>query len=931
MVDLRKLNKEQKRAVTCDDRPTLVIAGPGTGKTTVISCRAAYLIKKKIYLPEEILGLTFGDKAAKEMEDRITSITNQDCSNLWISTFHAFCDRVLKESGLEIGIPIDFKIIEESKARLLIKKNIDKFELDYYAPLGNPMSIVDSLLSHFSELKDNNISPQEYLNFSKKLKGDEKKRVKEIAKAFKLYQELLLNNNYLDFSDLINYTIELFKKRPLVLKRYKDVFKYLLVDEFQDTNKSQYELMKLISLPEGRVFISADSNQAIYQWRGAHSGNIYQFKKDYSKPREVALIKNYRSFQNILDLSNKFISLRNPESKRLVAYKKGRGRVEHLHLETVEEERRAVVNKIFEISKEKNESFDNFAILARTNNDANLMAQSCKRIGLPSHFIAMRGLYQKSIIIDIISYFNLINNYYDDSAFYRVLSFPFYKIKTSDISKIFHYSKKSLKSVYEIIKDVDKISDVSKKTIDKVKLILSQVEKDAKSALRLEVSSLLISFLNESGYLNYLSKEGSQDDLDYLNQFLDRIKSFEESTLNPKLKDFMEEIDLEINFGESGRLQFDSYQKEESVKIMTVHGSKGLEFNHLFIINLVDRKFPAIKKRSSLEIPDALKRDFTHKEACEDEERKLFYVAMTRAKESLFFTSAENYGGLKKRKLSKFLIEIGYNPPKEKDSLKRDFFVKKKKELKKTKYSIPKEFSFSQLAVFEKCPFQYKLKYLVKIPSKEKPTSLFGRMMHDLLCQIAKRSIEGNIELKESLRLYKEGWTGEWFNSKKERGLYYDLGKKIIKDFHCEIENNQLRPLFLNGRPALELFFRLKIKDRKIKGRIDRIDSKDGEIEIIDYKSGKFKEKTSKEEKRQLLIYQLATQEMFNLKATKLTFHYLKENKKVSFLAKDLKKDEFKKELLKETERIEKSDFQATPGYHCKYCDFNNICEKNLD
>ena len=364
---LEKLNKEQKEAVVYDEGPLLIVAGAGTGKTTVITQRLAYLIETGKAKPEEVLAVTFTDKAAEEMEERVDKLLPYGYVDLWVSTFHAFCERILRDHAIDVGLPADFKILDGTAGWLLVYKNFDKFNLDYYRPLGNPTKFIQALLAHFSHCKDQAIYPEDYLAYAEKLKTrddapeeKETERIKEVASAYHVYQKLLLENSVLDFGDLINYCLKLFQQRPQILKKYREKFKYILVDEFQDTNFAQYELIKILSAPKNNLTVCADDDQAIYLWRSASFNNIIQFNKDFPKAKEVSLVKNYRSTQNILDLAYKFIKANDPDrlefvnkiNKKLVACEEGDGVIEHLHANTLDEEVSKTIKKVLEIMKD---------------------------------------------------------------------------------------------------------------------------------------------------------------------------------------------------------------------------------------------------------------------------------------------------------------------------------------------------------------------------------------------------------------------------------------------------------------------------------------------------------------------------------------------------------------------------------------------------
>ncbi|MBI2426493.1 MAG: UvrD-helicase domain-containing protein, partial [Candidatus Kerfeldbacteria bacterium] len=404
---LEGLNNEQRKAVTSPGGPLLIVAGAGTGKTTVITRRIAYLIDKKIATSDQILALTFTEKAAAEMEERTETLLPLGYTELWISTFHAFCERILHENALDIGLPNDFALVNETEAWMLVREHLDRFELEYYKPLGSPMKFIQAMLRHFSRLKDEDITPAQYVEYADRLRLDhdaaefravrrgkskeenaiitEASRLKELAHAYATYEQILRENGSLDFGDLITATLKLFRERPTILERTQNQFPYILVDEFQDTNTAQYDLIKLLAPPQRNVTVCGDDDQSLYRFRGASISNIFEFKKDFPDSREVLLVENYRSPQNILDLAYRFIQLNNPyrleyqlqntdpragkegETIREQIDKKGKkletviskklkantrisvGEIAHLHFETSADEARGVIQKILEL------------------------------------------------------------------------------------------------------------------------------------------------------------------------------------------------------------------------------------------------------------------------------------------------------------------------------------------------------------------------------------------------------------------------------------------------------------------------------------------------------------------------------------------------------------------------------------------------------
>ena len=970
-LDLTKLNKEQKQAVVYEKGPLLIVAGAGTGKTTVITQRIAYLINQGLARSEEILAVTFTEKAAGELEERVDKLLPLGYVDLWVSTFHSFCERVLRDHALDIGLPADFKILDPTAGWLLIRQNLDKFKLDYYKSLGNPTKFIQALLSHFSHCKDQGIYPEDYLEYGEKLKtrddapeNNETERIKEVANAYHIYQKLLLEKSYLDFGDLINYCLKLFEKRPLILQKYQEKFKYILVDEFQDTNFAQYELIKVLAAPKNNLTVCADDDQAIYRWRGASFSNIILFKKDFPEAKQVALVKNYRSFQNILDQAYKFIKANDPDrlecvnkiNKKLVADAEGQGIVGHIHARTLDEEVMGTVKKILEImKKDKTATYNDFAVLVRANDTANPFIKAFERAGLPYQFLASKGLYAKPVVLDVIAYFKLLDNYHESPAVYRILNLPFLEIPYDDIVKITQYGAKNTKSLYETIEMLPLVQGISEKTRDTVSFILSLIKKHGALARERSVSAILVSFLDESGYLRYLVNRDDQDQLDLLSQFYRRIKSFEETALEPSLREFMEEITFEIESGEQGKLEFDPEQGPDMIKVMTIHGAKGLEFKYVFLVNMVDRRFPTTERKDLIELPEDLIKDIKPKgDVHLQEERRICYVAMTRAKKELYFTSAEDYGGARKKRLSRFMVEMGYKDEveikskKSENGLLAEKSVRDERINKKPKFSfLPSHFSFSQLTAFEKCPLQYKFAFILKVPVKGKASFSFGKTMHatlqDFLKQVSGKANQkqenlfglktaepkkgGSSSLTLIQELYEKNWIGEWYENKKQQEEYYQLGKKIIKEFYNEFSKNPPKILKINNEFALEMPFNLKVNGYTLRGVIDRIDGLDGGVAITDYKTGNAKEKLETDDKDQLLIYQIAAKEVFNMNPKELIYHYLNNNRKVSFLGTEKEIAKMKEKIIQEIEEIKTSDFKATPGWQCAFCDFKDICD----
>lgn len=960
---LNGLNEEQARAVRHGEGPLLIVAGAGTGKTTVITRRIAWLIQEGLAKPENILALTFTDKAAGEMEERVDQLLPYGYVDLQISTFHAFCEKLLRDYGVEMGLPRDFKMLAEIDAWLLARQHFDRFELDRYRPLGNPTKYLRGLLTHFSRCKDSAIAPEQYLAFAAEKRADldaanapdeattEVERVTELARAYHSYQQILIENDSLDFGDIIAYALRLLRQRPNVLKAVRAKYSFVLVDEFQDTNLAQYELVKLIAGPKNNLTVVGDDDQAIYSFRGASLENILTFESDYPTAARVVLTDNYRSVQTILDHAHRFIQANNPNrlearaegnlSKRLKSSRKDEGAVEHVHCATLEEEVNEVARKILALKEKEPElAWSDFAILTRSNDAAMPFLAALDRRRIPYTFFAMRGLYIKPAILDVVAFLRVLDNPFDSPSFYRVLSHPAFGVPHVALVGLSHAANRKGKSLYEACQNARVWGGLAADDLGKVDALLSLVTRLRPEASKRKASELFVHVVREAGYVEYLNGRDDRTKAEafaFLEQFFRRIKAFEERHENPVLKHFLEEYKHERDAGEEGSLSPDQESGPDNVRVMTVHGSKGLEFKHVFVVSLIDQRFPSVARREAIPLPDGLV-PATHGEGewHLEEERRLFYVAMTRAKEGLYLTSAEDYGGSRKRKRSRFLAELDLPPGVPARVQAKDIFEADEDAggvvLSDTEVTIyvPKHFSFSQLVAFRSCPLQYKFAHILKIPVFGKGTFSFGKTMHETLHKFLQAWQERPgtdlpVSFDEMLSMYEASWIDDWYRDDAEREKYREQGRESLKAAYAQFKARPPRP------HLLEQAFTLKVGDITLKGRIDRVDAlPDGGYEIIDYKTGtpKTEEKMDKGDREQLCLYQLAAQELLGIEVKKLTYHYLKDHSQVSFLGSQDDLETLREDIVERVARIRESSFAASPNqFTCATCDFRDICE----
>lgn len=964
---LDELNPAQHAAVTHVSGPLLIVAGAGTGKTSVITRRMAWLIREGLANPEEILALTFTDKAAQEMEERVDRLLPYGYVDLWISTFHGFGERVLRERGLEIGLPHSFRVLDETAQWLLLRRHFERLQLSYYRPLGNPTRFLQALLTHFSRAEDELVTPAMYSEYVKHLQLNtdqtvatadttDAARLVEVADAYHLYKQLLREEEALDFSDLINETLRLYRERPNILSEYRQRFKYILVDEFQDTNYAQYELVRLLSAPKNNITVVGDDDQSIYKFRGASVSNILDFERDYPDLTRVVLTDNYRSKQEVLDAAYAFIQHNNPDrlearlagqlSKRLVATRGTGGEIHRLHGTTVGDEARLVVEAILDRKSESPQtSWNDFAILVRANDHAEPFLQQLRLRGIPHEFMAARGLYTQSLVVDILSYLRVLVDPHHSVGLYRVLTSAAVGLGQSDAIAINHEARRRSESVWSVCRRIESVPDITPEAVTRIRTTLGRLEQHALRARQDVVGQIVLLFLHDTGYLKFLTSQSdaiSRDAMRILQQLWKQVERFANEETSPIVERFLEMVDMSLAAGDSGFLPPDPDAGPELVRVMTVHAAKGLEFAHVFMVNLVDRRFPTTERRDAIPLPDVFVKEYLPEgDPHLQEERRLLYVAMTRAKDTLWLTSAEDYGGARAKKLSRFLGEL--NLP-EQPAESREPMIELLPQPRPifAGFVIPEKMSFTQFAAFRACPLQYKLEHLLRIPKRGNENQSFGQSVHGTLQEWFERyrarsqvttptlfsepasdtplPFGQHIPLDEALDIYREKFVDEWYTSATRKKERYEHGRKALAAYYQELKEQIID---IHG---LEVGFTIKIGRATVKGRIDRIDRKpDGTVEIIDYKTGRPKDKPDRD---QLFIYQLATQRVLGLKPSMLTFLYLEGLVRHSFIGTEDELSAFEADLEKTVERIHASDFSATPSPQiCSFCDFASICE----
>lgn len=944
----KKLNSEQRAAVDFRDGPLLVIAGAGTGKTTVVTERIKHLVSEGFAKPSEILALTFTEKAASEMEERVDVVMPLGYANMWIMTFHGFGDRVLRESGLHVGFDPKFKLLSEAESVQFVREHLYEFDLSYFRPRGQPEKFIGAMLTHFSRLQDEDISAEDYWEWAQTQTDP---RYKELASAFKKYQDLKELNGYMDFGDLISNTLELFRLRPRVLKEYQAQFRYILVDEFQDVNYAQYQLSKLVAGKRANLMVTGDDDQSIYRFRGAAVSNILQFRKDYPHSRMVVLTTNYRSSQLILDSAYSLIQNNNPDrleiaeeiSKKLIAQRKLKdSKVEFIHESRVEYEAEAVVQKIQTLIKKSNYEYRDFAILVRANSHADPFAAALQRRGLPHQFLGPGKLFKQAEIIDLISYLKVLYDQNDSQALFRLLSMEIFEIAPSDLGKLGSFARLHNLSLYEALERLEETAILDKEQ-EKFKTVLKLINFGLSKLPKETAGQIMYDFIENTGWLKKLldpQNEDLQKQSANISKFFDRLKAYETEHEDASVFAVLDWINLATELGESPAAATIDWTQNNAVNILTIHSSKGLEFPVVFLVNLVSQRFPTSRRSEPLPIPEELiKEKLPEGDFHLQEERRLAYVGITRARDHLFLTAADFYADAKrKKKLSPFIAEaLGkqvINLNREKDQKKVSFDGFKEKDNEAKNISRPKKqnvkinyLSYSQIETFKICPLHYKLRYLLNIPTKPSAALSFGSSIHGTM-QDFYRAVMNKKDptLELMMQSLKRNWTSVGYKNKAHEKDAFKGAQKMLEEYLSTSFDKTILPI------ALEQDFKIKIApDLKIGGKIDRIDDlKNGQIEIIDYKTGERVPSQNEVDKNmQLTFYALAATEIYNKKPQeiKLSLYYFEQQKKITTVRGKTDLENLKEEVLAIRKEIETSDFSCSGHYLCQTgCEYSMFC-----
>lgn len=628
------LNEQQKEGVFTVDGPVLLLAGAGSGKTRVLTHRIAYLIEEIGVNPWNIMAITFTNKAAGEMKERVEDLVGFGSDSIWVTTFHSTCVRILRRYIDRIGYDNNFAIYDTDDQKAVMKDICKRLQVD------TKMMKERSILAAISSAKDELVSPDEY-----RLSAGWDFYKQKIAQIYQEYQAALKKNNAVDFDDLIMKTVELFKACPDVLKGYQERFKYIMVDEYQDTNTAQFELIKLLAGAHHNLCVVGDDDQSIYKFRGANIRNILDFEKVYPEAAVIRLEQNYRSTQNVLDAANAVIRNNKGRKEKALWTDKGEGnRIHFRQFDTAFEEAEFVADDIARKKREGSYDYGDCAVLFRTNAQARLLEERFVVEGIPYDVVGGTNFYARKEIKDLLAYLKTIDNGRDDLAVKRIINVPKRGIGAATIAKVQDYADMKEISFYDALKEADEISTIGKSGA-KLKPFVSMIQAFRSKLSYYSLEDLMNDIIETTGYVKELEasdEEDAENRIENIDEFISKIVSYEETHDEPSLSEFLEEValvaDIDNVDGDSNK-----------VLLMTLHSAKGLEFSSVYLTGMEDGVFPGYMSIVS-DDPDEI-----------EEERRLAYVGITRAKEDLTLCYAKQRmirGETQYNAVSRFVKEI---------------------------------------------------------------------------------------------------------------------------------------------------------------------------------------------------------------------------------------------------------------------------------
>ncbi len=969
---LEGLNPRQAEAVSFGDGPLLIVAGAGTGKTQVITRRIAWLIAAKRARPEQILALTYMEKAAAEMESRVDVLVPYGYTGTTISTFHAFGDRLLREFGVELGITSNLQVCTEAEVVVFLREHLFDLGLERYAPLGQPDAHLRNLLGLFNRARDEDVSPEEYEAFAARLaaeagnndeRRDRAEAEVEKARAYGRYRKLMLENGRVDFGDQVALALRLLRERPHVRRQLQERYRYVLVDEFQDTNHAQFEMLQLLAGDRRNLTVVGDDDQSIYRFRGAKLANLLSFLNTFPDATTVVLTENYRSRQNLLDSAYRLIQNNNPDrlearsqgpggarrfDKRLRAVAEGPARIEYLEFATRTDEAIHVAATIAEEIRSGRRSPRDFAILGRRHRDLVPFLNALQGEGIPYQQTAQRSLYARDEVRLALSMLRVVADPDHSISVFHLLGSPLFGAEGTELARLSSHARRRNLSLWEVLPHLDPGRlgfEPGEPTRLAVTRFVDLVRKLAHYARQRSTTEVLYAFVQESGLLAGLMAQGTaeaEEQIRNLAKLFNIARRIGELLEHDRVDSFIRHLDLLIEAGDDPAA-VEVELEMDAIQAITAHGAKGREFPVVFMVALADGIFPPWGRSDPFALPaELVKEPPTQGDAEMEEERRLFYVGMTRAREELWMTWAADYGGKVKRKAGRFVAEargVAAAPRSRRGPDAREAIERFAPDPEPTTVAPPigpddlLELSDRRIDDYLTCPYKYRFAHVAQVPLARDHRFMFGDAMHHAIHVYFKHRIQGlPIEAEDVIAVFEDGWSPEGFLSREHEERRLEQGRDALRHFLERETASEYTPV------AVERSFKFRQGNNVVRGRWDRIDQRPEGVVIVDFKTSDVEEtedaqrRADESIRKQLGLYTLAYREMYGEvpKRVELCFVDTGATGAVEVRPEHLEVAARRIELA--AEGIRAGDFAARPEYKaCGNCPYNSFCQFSVN
>ena len=1012
------LNPDQLRAVTHGAGPLLVVAGAGTGKTEVITRRIAWLIATRRAKPSEILALTFTDKAAEEMAVRVDQLVPYGYTDTAISTFHAFGDGLIREYALELGLPTDVRVLSRPEVVIFLREHLFELELDVYRPLGDPTRFLAALATLFSRCKDEDISPAEYQAYADRVAAEaeavaraadetgagtgeagperdaadahveQARRQSELARAYATYQTLMAANGCIDFGDQVSLALRLVRTSAAARTAIAGRFRYVLVDEFQDTNRAQAELVALLAEGHRNVTVVGDDDQAIYAFRGAAVDNILAFRDRYVGARTVVLRRNYRSLAPVLDASYRMIRFNDPDRLEVRTGVVKRLRPERrspapspLRLEVFASGSEEADWIAAEIGRRiaRGASPRDHAILVRANGHADPILRALNMAAIPWRFSGTSGLYARPEVRLLLAFLRVVADPESSVDVYALAASDLYRLGGEDLTAIVNTARRRNRSVWAVMVELDEqpgILRVGPESRATVRKLVTDLRAYVAAAHEQPAGELLYRFLRGSGMLARLASTGSiaaDEALGNIARFFEIVRAQSAILADDRAIFVARHLATLIEAGDdpaTAELDPDS----DAVAVLTVHKAKGLEFPVVFLPGMVAGRFPSSGRGETLPLPAGLGRGIAGTPgSAMAEERRLCYVAMTRARDELILSHAADYGGARARRVSPFVLEAmdlpttagvpGASATASTAAARLAVFEAQTQPSAPARGPIeePLSLSFYQVDDYLTCPLKYKYAHVLRVPLAPHHAIIYGAALHRAVQLFHQRHAKGQVMSESELEeTFAAAMSNEGFVSREHEEARLEAGRAALRRFRAsQLEPDSVIPTYV------EREFSFQLGGDRVRGRWDRVDivaagnAHHGEVPlaasppsadvvsptlemmgpervtITDYKSSDVRDPAKARQRArdslQLQIYAMGYEAMTGRLPDAVALHFL-ESGLVGEVAVESKR------LAKAREKIQTAaagmrarDYEPKPDYlACTYCAFRDICPSSV-